>query len=418
VNANHLKETEEPPVIHLKLLYALMIAVVIALPAGITVAQDEENEPKAKDTPYFSGMPNYKITDSYDQEFADYRFFNGKDCNTAEGKKSHRAYTLKEDAQPASELQISRNYANAVKEMGGTVVFEGLCEGADCAENCGYRMMVGKVVEGDNELWVEVVPFNDGNDYYITLIAKESMKQDVTASGMLDALNRDGRVALYINFDFGKATIRPDSKPIIDQIVQMMKASQGLELSIEGHTDNVGDSASNIILSQSRSKEVAATIVAQGIDTKRLSTLGHGEDKPIASNDSEDGRAKNRRVELVKRSKAPSGSTGPSQAPEHFGIKVYPGAQFDAEQTTSARQVLGSEVFCYRTKDEFKKVVAYYENHGGLVSLGTMFGSEKNAVYGKDESGSGVRISIESPWTDPKTGESRTDTMIQILKAE
>jgi len=197
-----------------------------------------------------------------------------------------------------------------------------------------------------------------------------------------------------------------------------MKASQGLELSVEGHTDNVGDSASNVNLSQNRAKEVVAAVVAQGIDTKRLSTLGHGEDKPIASNDSEDGRAKNRRVELVKQSKAPSGSTGSSQAPEHFGIKVYPGAQFDAEQTTFARGVFGSKAFCYRTKDEFKMVVAYYENHGGLVSLGTMFDSEKNAVFGKDESGSAVRISIESPWTDPKTLESRTDTMIKITKAE
>jgi len=165
-------------------------------------------------------------------------------------------------------------------------------------------MLVGKALKGGNELWVEVVPFNGGGDYYITVVAKEAMKQDVTASAMLDALNRDGHVALYINFDFGKATIRPDSKPVIEQIVQMLKANPALELSIEGHTDNVGDPKSNQVLSENRAKAVMAAIVAQEIDPKRLSALGHGQNRPIASNESEAGRAQNRRVELVKKSRA------------------------------------------------------------------------------------------------------------------
>jgi len=258
-------------------------------------------ESELKDTPYFTGMPNYKIADAADQEFADYRFFNGKNCTTVEGKKLHRAYTLGENAKQSSELQISRNYANAVKNMGGTIVFEGECSGADCAENCGYRMMVGKVIQGGNELWVEIVPFNGGGDYYLTVIAKEAMKQDVTASGMLEALNRDGHVALYINFDTGKSIIKPESKPIIEQIVQMMTSGSGLKISVEGHTDNVGSPKSNQTLSDERAKAVVSAIVAQGIDARRLSALGHGQDKPIADNKTEEGRAKNRRVELVKK---------------------------------------------------------------------------------------------------------------------
>jgi hypothetical protein len=159
-------------------------------------------EAEFKDTPYFSGMPNHRIGDATDQEFADHRFFNGKNCTTVEGKKYFRTYTLKENAKQSSDLQISRNYANAVRNMGGTVIFDGECAGAECAENCGGRMMTGKVIKGGNELWVEVVPFNEGNDYYLTLVLKEEMKQDITASGMLEALNRDGRIALYINFGF------------------------------------------------------------------------------------------------------------------------------------------------------------------------------------------------------------------------
>jgi outer membrane protein OmpA-like peptidoglycan-associated protein len=258
-------------------------------------------ESEFKDTPYFSGMPNHRITEASDQEFTDYRFYNGKDCTSVEGKKYFRTYSLKEGAKQGSDLQISRNYSNSIKSMGGTIIFDGECFGANCAENCGGRMLVGKVIKGANELWLEVAPFNDGNDYYLTVVVKEAMKQDVTASNILDALNRDGRIALYINFDTGKATMRAESKPIIAQIVEMLKGNPGLMVSVEGHTDNVGSPASNKTLSDQRAKTVVAAIVAEGIDAKRLSALGHGQDKPVADNKTEEGRAKNRRVELVKK---------------------------------------------------------------------------------------------------------------------
>lgn len=253
-----------------------------------------------KDTPYFSGMPNYRITDGEDKEFASYLFYNGKDCKPVEGRKSHRAYTLKENASRASELQIMRNYTNAIKSLGGTVLFQGVCPDAR-AENSGYNMVVGLMRKEDSELWVEVCPFNDGGDYYITLVVKEAMKQDVSANDMLDALNRQGYVALYINFDTGKATIKPDSRPVIDQIVQMLETNPSLKISVEGHTDNVGAPISNQILSEHRAKAVLAAIVSQGIDQARLSAVGHGQIKPIADNKTEEGRAKNRRVELVKK---------------------------------------------------------------------------------------------------------------------
>lgn len=275
----------------------LMIIMSLLLFSPIVKAQDSE----FKDTPYFSGMPSYKINDASDKEFDSYNFFNGKNCTTVEGKKFSRGYSLKEDAKQSSDLQISRNYSAAVKKMGGTVVFEGLCEGANCAENCGYQMIVGKVLKDNNELWIEVVPFNDGNDYYLTIVVKEEMNQDVTASAMLDSLNLKGYITLYINFDTGKSTIKSESKPIITQIVEMLTSNTDLKLSVEGHTDNVGNPKSNKTLSDERAKSVMTAIVAQGIDIKRLSSFGHGQDKPIADNKTEEGRAKNRRVELVKK---------------------------------------------------------------------------------------------------------------------
>ncbi|NWF57414.1 MAG: OmpA family protein [Syntrophaceae bacterium] len=273
-----------------------LIQLMILGGFSITSAESE-----FKDTPYFSGMPNYRITDASDLEFSDYRFYNGEDCTTVEGKKHFRTYALKEGAKQASELQISRNYSNSIKGMGGTIIFDGECSGANCAENCGGRMLIGKVIKGGSELWVEVAPFNDGNDYYLTVIVKQAMKQDVTASNMLEALNRDGHIALYLNFDTGKATMGPEAQTIIAQIAEMLKANPGLKVSVEGHTDNVGTPASNKTLSNERAKTVVAAIIAQGIDANRLSAVGHGQDKPIADNKTEEGRARNRRVELVKK---------------------------------------------------------------------------------------------------------------------
>ena len=263
------------------------------------VIQSQESE--FKDTPWFSGMPNFTIYDAEDTEFDGYNFFNGKNCTTVEGKKFKRIYSLKEDAQKSSVIQISRNYANAVRNMGGTVIFEGAPQNAECADRNGLQMVIGKIVKDGNEMWVEVSPGVDGSDYYLTIVLKELMKQVVTASDMFDALNRDGHVALYINFDTGKSIIRDESKPVIDQIVQMLKSNPDLSISVEGHTDNVGTPASNKTLSEGRAKSVVSAIVAQGVSADRLSQAGFGQDKPIADNNTEEGRAKNRRVELVKK---------------------------------------------------------------------------------------------------------------------
>jgi outer membrane protein OmpA-like peptidoglycan-associated protein len=277
----------------------IFVFVLLLVPAiGQVKAQDQESE--YKDTPYFSGMPNFFIYDAEDSEFDNYNFFNGKNCTTVEGKKFKRTYSLKEDAQKSSAIQIIRNYSNAIKENGGTVIYEGMPQNAECADNNGLNMVVGKAVKDGNELWVEVVTLA-GDDYYLTVVLKELMKQDVTASSMFEALNRDGHIALYINFDTGKSIIRDDSKPIIDQIVQMMNENPDLKISVEGHTDNVGTAASNKTLSEERAKSVVSAIVAKGISTDRLDPAGFGQDKPIADNKTEEGRAQNRRVELVRK---------------------------------------------------------------------------------------------------------------------
>ena len=127
------------------------------------------------------------------------------------------------------------------------------------------------------------------------------MRQDVTASDMLEAISKDGFIALDIRFDTGKATIKPESQPIVDQIVALLKENTSLKLSIEGHTDNVGDAKSNKTLSENRAKAVMSAIVGAGVSAARLSVAGFGAERPVADNRTEEGKAKNRRVELVKK---------------------------------------------------------------------------------------------------------------------
>ena len=272
---------------------------------SVTSSAFSEVEDQAlKESLYFSGMPNYQILDGEEKEFDAFRFCTGKELKTVEGKYSKKFYELKEGATQASEIQISRNYVNAIKNMGGTILYDGLPWEANCEEGipCGTgRLVTAQIGKGDKELWVQVNTCNSGNDYTLIVVEREAMKQNVTASDMLNALNTQGHVTLYINFDTGKSVIKPESRPVIDQIVSLMKDNPDIKIGVEGHTDNVGDFKKNKILSENRAKAVVSAIVKQGVNASRLSAAGFGQDKPIANNNTEEGRAKNRRVELVKK---------------------------------------------------------------------------------------------------------------------
>ncbi len=251
-------------------------------------SQDPADEAGCKDHPLFSRMKNFYIY-ACESTFDAVEFnITEEATKVVEGQKTLIDYSIKEGAVAPSGLQIKRNYANAVKTLGGTVVYEG--EFYEC----------WKIVKNNREIWTSINVYNDGNDYRLTVVEISSMTQEVTANDMLEALNRDGFMALYINFDTGKAVIKPESQSIIDQIATLLSGNPDLTLSIEGHTDNIGTPESNRTLSMERAKSVMNAVTGKGIGAARIKAVGWGQEKPVADNRTEEGRAKNRRVEIVK----------------------------------------------------------------------------------------------------------------------
>ncbi len=121
--------------------------------------------------------------------------------------------------------------------------------------------------------------------------------QDDLASG----LDTNGRIVIYdITFDTGSSEIKPGSYAALRRILGLLQSKADLKLLIEGHTDNVGDASYNQTLSEQRATSIRSWLVSQGVDGGRLRAVGKGLTAPIGSNDTEEGRAKNRRVELVK----------------------------------------------------------------------------------------------------------------------
>ncbi|WP_219226172.1 OmpA family protein [Pedobacter antarcticus] len=122
----------------------------------------------------------------------------------------------------------------------------------------------------------------------------------VTADDIAKDLTEKGKSILYINFNLDKSTISADGKSVVDEIAEALKKNSALNIAIEGHTDNTGEASHNKRLSNDRANAVLNALTTNGIDKSRLSEKGFGAERPLVANDSEDNKAKNRRVELVK----------------------------------------------------------------------------------------------------------------------
>ncbi len=133
------------------------------------------------------------------------------------------------------------------------------------------------------------------------LVAIKGVRMAKGAVPLYDRMMSDGKFITYgITFDIGKSTIKPESMGEINRIVQLMTENPTLNFSVEGHTDATGNAASNQTLSEQRAQAIVDKLVELGIAQNRLTAVGKGQGNPIADNNTDEGRAKNRRVEFVK----------------------------------------------------------------------------------------------------------------------
>jgi OOP family OmpA-OmpF porin len=258
-----------------------------------TAVAEQKDATGCKDHPLFTRMPGSWIHHCSEKTFDAFAFpvAKGK-VESVEGRKWVLSYYPQADLkEKPSELQIDRNFENAVAKLGGSVVF------ADRSRR------TFKLVQNGREFWIDLTAEFTGK-YGLTIVEREAMKQDVVAdaAAFSNDLRATGHAAVYgIYFDSGKSEIRPESAQAIAEIAKLLAGDPALKLFVVGHTDAQGSVDGNLKLSQDRAEAVLRALVsAHGVTAARLRGFGCGQFAPVASNDSEEGRAKNRRVELVK----------------------------------------------------------------------------------------------------------------------
>lgn len=195
-----------------------------------------------------------------------------------------------------SQIQLHRHFEASLENSGYTIVFSGRHE--------GHERPAVTARKGAQWISVQTGDFNEFPIYEQTAVLVKGMEQQLSAGAqaMSDAIASSGRLDVYgITFAAGHAAITPDSHAVLNDVLAVLVANPDWRLRIEGHTDNVGDKAANMKLSAERAAAVAAWLAGKGIDAARLSTAGLGDTQPIGENTTEEGRARNRRVVLIRR---------------------------------------------------------------------------------------------------------------------
>lgn len=238
---------------------------------------------------------------------------------TVEGKITRIVYKV---PPGISALEVFRNFENRVQDAGYSVIFSG---GPDQINDYDFKYkhpvevldetsmsseihyLSAKKTAGSAEIYLALLvsPHSGGDGQRVRLIAAETKTMEdqmVDADAMQSAIAESGRVALYgIYFDTDSAQIKIESKPTLDEIAKLMKRSPDLEIIVVGHTDYTGGYDHNMDLSRRRAEAVVTALVGEhAISAARLKSAGVGYLAPAATNESDAGRALNRRVELVK----------------------------------------------------------------------------------------------------------------------
>ncbi len=273
-------------------LYVLLSVFSVAI-ATAPLAAQQKDAANCKDHALLTRIPDYWIQACTLKQFDAYAFSIGKGKTArVEGVFTNIRYQPPAGLTPKpGTLQLLRNVENAVKKIGGALV---------TTEESKETLKLSK---DGKEVWIEVWADWTGQ-YILTFVEKAGMVQDIVANAdaFADGLKTTGHIAVEgIFFETAKSVLTAESAPAIAEVAKLLKGDAGLKLYVVGHTDNAGALEGNMKLSQDRAQSVVQALVrTHGIETARLKAYGDGPYAPVASNDAEEGRAKNRRVELVK----------------------------------------------------------------------------------------------------------------------
>ncbi len=295
-----------------KFIHPLFVVCFISTLSG----QDIQG---GKDHPAISRYEG-QIIRQYDyEEFDSYKLVTGVDksgkpnkIKTLEGKVTRIIYN-----NPAnrSTNEIIRNFELELKKAKAEILFT--CSGGNCGSPIGWQPINGiramggvrenryvacRMTKDEKEIYAAIHVGRYATQMHIVEIKPmETDKVTVSAEAWLRDIDRDGHVAVYdILFETGKATLTKESRTAIREIATMLQQRNGLQLYVVGHTDNTGKLDMNMSLSEERAKAVVQSLIKEhGISAERLKGYGVGPLAPVATNANENGRAKNRRVELV-----------------------------------------------------------------------------------------------------------------------
>lgn len=271
----------------------VIVALFFMLACIVSAAGADPDVKGGKDHPLLSRMPGFHVTDYREKDFDAYNFLAAGGKKTAiEGRFYYLQYNIDKGVAQPGELKIRRNIQEALRRIGGQVVFDD-----------NFNKVSTIVLQKDGkETWVEVRAWP--TLYRLWIVERGAMKQEVVANAaaMGNDINATGHVPVYgIYFDTGRAEIKPQSDAALTEIAKLLKSNTALKLYVVGHTDSVGSIDSNMRLSKDRADAVVRALSGRfGIDAGRLKAYGVASLAPVASNDTENGKAKNRRVELVK----------------------------------------------------------------------------------------------------------------------
>jgi len=271
--------------------YSLLCCTLLLFAASAPL--DAQDAKGCKDSPLITRFPGSTIYACKDVDFnqADFALPANKQKHV-EGEFDFLQYTAKPGVPT---IQLFRNMETALKTAGFTMDFE-------------YSPRVITAHHGTT--WYNLVVHGTGGSvdtvflYDQTIVTEQQMTQEVTANAgaLSGSLTTSGHAVVPgIYFDTGKAEVKPESDASLKEVSKLLQQDAKLKVYVVGHTDNVGTLASNMTLSSQRAAAVMKALTTKyGVAASRLQAFGAGPYAPVTSNDSEDGRAQNRRVELVK----------------------------------------------------------------------------------------------------------------------